>query len=139
MSFILCLETAFTTGKQVGRDGAFLPAQHSPCRGRGESDLQVETSHSTSATLRQERATLPALSVKYALSLECICASATFLVWEETAGRSKRVTVGSCCDDKPWPWATLRGKGWFDSQLPTTVLPEGRPGSYPTRAGTWRQ
>lgn len=30
---------------------------------QGGSDLQVETSHSTSATVRQERATLPALSV----------------------------------------------------------------------------
>lgn len=35
-----------------------------PAEARGEgSDLQVETSHSTSATVRQERATLPALSV----------------------------------------------------------------------------
>lgn len=38
-----------------------LPAQAGG--GGGGSDLQVETSHSTSATVRQERATLPALSV----------------------------------------------------------------------------
>lgn len=39
-----------------------LPAQAGG-EGGGGSDLQVETSHSTSATVRQERATLPALSV----------------------------------------------------------------------------
>lgn len=39
-----------------------LPAQ-AGVGGWGGSDLQVETSHSTSATVRQERATLPALSV----------------------------------------------------------------------------
>lgn len=42
-----------------------LPAQEGVggWGGGGGSDLQVETSHSTSATVRQERATLPALSV----------------------------------------------------------------------------
>lgn len=65
-----------------------------------------------------------------------------FLVWEETAGPSKCAIHGSCC--REWPKQAMAisnsgRKGVIWLSVPHHILTEGRHGSYPTRAATWRQ